>query len=143
MQPVPENRRHRVCCRILTGCVLLLLTLASCAVTSVPDMNRLNQKWQGKPFRTLIDRLGSPHRTTLHPDGEKQAFYIYREHPVFNTIFRGEFSDEMSTIRIQEELAREEQSKCVLEVFVRQNTIIRLDATGLGCRDIRDKLERP
>lgn len=140
MQPVPQNRRHHSCRRVLPGCAILILLLASCAFTTVPDMDSLNRKWQGKPFRTLIDRLGPPHRTTTTPDGEKQALYIYRESPVFQDIFKGEFSDEMSTIRVQEELAREEQSKCVLEVFVRQNTIIRLDASGVGCRDIRDKL---
>ena len=138
-----KNSSDVVFWRVPPACALLLLMLASCAFTSVPDMDSLNHKWQGKPFRALIDRLGPPHQTTLHPDGEKQALYIYRENPVFGNIFRGESSSEMSTIRVQEELAREEQSKCVLEVFVRQNIIVRLDASGIGCRDVRDKLGRP
>ena len=138
-----KNSRNGSCRRTLPAGALLLLILASCAFTSVPDMDSLNRKWQGKPFRTLIDRLGPPHHTTLHADGEKQALYIFRENPAYKNIFRGEFSSEMSTIGVQEELAREEQSKCVLEVLVRQGIITRLDASGMGCRDVRDKLGKP
>jgi hypothetical protein len=103
-------------------------------------MDALNRKWNGKPFSIMVEKLGSPHHETSHPDGEKQYTYRYTPKPVFDDIFRGEFMSDMSTIRIQENLAREEQSKCLLDVFVKDGRIVRLDAEGLGCRDIRERL---
>ena len=117
-----------------------LLIIPACAHRRAPDNDALNRKWFGKPFSAIVDKLGTPHRSTLHPDGEKQYMYVYREKPLYNDIFRGEFLNDMTTIRIQEELAREEQSKCLLEVFVINNKVVGLNAPGVGCRDIRERL---
>lgn len=120
--------------------IMYLLILAGCAYRPVPDMATLNRKWQGKPFSTLVDRLGAPHHTTLHPDGEKQVIYVYTENPLHNRIFMGELFTGQNTIQVQEEIDREERTRCILEIIVRDNRIIRLDASGIGCRDIRENL---
>lgn len=120
-------------------CIAGLLFL-SCSLRPVPDSKALENKWIGKHINNLIEKLGTPHHVTLLPDDEKQYIYRFSPKPVYDDIFRGEFLNDMSTIRIQEDLAREEQSKCLLEVFVKNNLIVSIDASGNGCRDIREKL---
>jgi hypothetical protein len=120
-------------------CIAGLLFL-SCSLQPVPDSKALGVKWIGKHINILIEKMGAPHHVTLLPDGEKQYIYRFSPKPVYDDIFRGEFLNDMSTIRIQEDLAREEQSKCLLEVFVKNNLIVSIDASGNGCWDIREKL---
>ncbi|MFH2065895.1 MAG: hypothetical protein ABIK15_11915 [Pseudomonadota bacterium] len=134
-------KHNKLCSQnfLAPACIFLLLC-ASCAYRPAPDMDTLNRKWNGKPFSAMVEKLGSPHYETSHPDGEQQYTYRYTPRPVFDDIFRGEFMSDMSTIRIQEDLAREEHSKCLLDVFVKDGRIIHLEVEGLGCRDIRDRL---
>ncbi len=120
-------------------CIAGLLFL-SCSLRPVPDSKALGVKWIGKNINILIEKMGTPDHVTLHPNGEKQYIYRFSPKPVYDDIFRGEFLNDMSTIRIQEDLAREEQSKCLLEVFVKNNLIVSINASGNGCRDIREKL---
>lgn len=132
-------QKHLPVNSILLVCFAGFLFL-SCSLRPVPDSKALGVKWIGKNINTLIEKMGTPHHVTLHPDGEKQYLYRYSPKPVYDDIFRGEFLNDMSTIRIQEDLAREEQSKCLLEVIVKNNLIVNIDASGNGCRDIREKL---
>jgi hypothetical protein len=130
--------------QFLTNLILFVFIVGSlflsCSHRPVPDSKALGVKWIGKHINTLIEKMGTPDHVTLHPDGEKQYIYRFSPKPVYDDIFRGEFLNDMSTIRIQEDLAREEQSKCLLEVFVKNNLIVSINASGIGCRDIREKL---
>jgi hypothetical protein len=132
-------KKHLLMNSTLLVCISGLLFL-SCAHRPTPDSKALGVKWIGKHINTLIEKMGTPHYVTLHPNGEKQYIYRFSPKPVYDDIFRGEFLNDMSTIRIQEDLAREEQSKCLLEVFVKNNLIVSMDASGTGCWDIREKL---
>jgi hypothetical protein len=132
-------QKHLLMNLILFVCIFGSLFL-SCSHRPVPDSKALGVKWIGKHINTLIEKMGTPDHVTLQPDSEKQYIYRFSPKPIYDDIFRGEFLNDMSTIRIQEDLAREEQSKCLLEVFVKNNLIVSIDASGTGCRDIREKL---
>ena len=124
----------------LTIGVVLCLAATACTHTITPDIDTVKSKWYGQPMAHLVQKLGSPHHTTRHPDGEIQYIYQFREKPIYEDIFRGKFLSDMSTIRIQEELAREKRFTCLMEVFVQHGCIVRMELTGSSCADIRHKL---
>jgi hypothetical protein len=124
---------------ICIACLFLMICL-SCTHRQIPEMDALRKKWHGKPIDTIVAKLGTPHQVTTHPDGEKQYIFQFSEKQIYIDIFRGESLDDMSTIRVQEEIARAEQSKCLLEIFTKNNIIVQMNTSGHGCRKIREKL---
>jgi len=121
---------------------LLFIICLSCSHRQIPDMNMVREKWYGKPIDTIVAKLQKPHQVTIHPDGEKQYVFHFSENQLFINLFRGEPLDDMSTIRVQEEIARTEQSRCLLEIWVKNTKIVRINTYGQGCGEIRDTLVR-
>ena len=102
----------------------------------------LRGKWYGKDISKAIERLGTPDRVVQYPDAGKCYYFRFTEKVADIDIFHRKTDYDMSTIKIQEQIARAEQSSCLCGIEVKDGIIQRIDFSGKGCINIKKKLER-
>ena len=140
MNPYSKLLQKILIARPIRAAFLLLVICFSCSHRQPHTMDTVREKWYGKPIDAIFAKLKTPPEVTIHPDGEKQYVFHFSENHLYIDMLRGEPLDDMSTIRVQEEIARAEQSKCLLEIWVKNNSIFRINTSGQGCREIREML---
>ncbi len=130
-----------------TAVLLFFISLAvlcgmACSHRPIPSDQTLRKKWVGKNIAEAIEKLGAPDRVVHYPDAEKCYYFRYTEEVGEIAIFNRKTDFDGSTINIQEQIARAEQSSCLCSIETREEIIQHVDFSGKGCINIKKRLER-
>jgi len=119
----------------------MIMFEAACSHRPFPSDRTLRQKWVGKNITQAIERLGTPDRVVNDPDAGKCYYFRFAEKEADIDIFNRKTDYDGSTIKIQEQIARAEQSSCLCSMDVKDGIIQHIDFSGKGCINIKKKLE--
>jgi len=120
----------------------VILWESACSHRPIRSEEDLNNHWYGKHINEAIDRLGTPDRVVPYPEGVKYYYFQFAEEVGDIHIFQREPEFDGSTIRIQEQIARADQSRCSCRFEVKDEIIRHIDLAGKGCITVQKKLER-
>jgi hypothetical protein len=118
-----------------------MLWAEACSHRPIISEQGLRKNWYGKHINKAIERLGTPDRVVQHPDDGKCYYFRFTEEVGEIDIFQRKPDFDGSTIKIQEQIARAEQSSCLCRMEVKDEIIQHIDFTGKGCINIQKKLE--
>ena len=113
----------------------------ACSHRPFPSDQTLRKKWHGKNITEVIERLGMPDRVVQYPDDGKCYHFRFTEEVGDINIFQRKTDFDGSTIKIQEQIARAEQSSCLCSIEAKNGIIQHVDFSGKGCINIKKKLE--
>jgi len=120
----------------------VILCVMACSHRPFPSDQALRKKWVGKDINQAIERLGTPDRVVQYPDAGKCYYFRFTETEADIDIFDRKTNFDGSTIKIQEQIARAEQSSCLCSIEVKEKIIQYIDFSGKGCINVKKKLER-
>ena len=146
----PEKTRHTLAYRKnLIAKEPVLLFISSFIIYEMACSHRpyfsdqvLREKWNGKGIHEAIEKLGTPDHVVQYSDSAKCYYFRFTEKEADIDIFHRKTDYDVSTIKIQEQIARAEQSSCLCSIEVRDKIIQSIDFSGKGCINIKKKLER-
>jgi hypothetical protein len=119
----------------------VFLSAAACNRRSVRSDEDIQKYWVGQHINKAIDRLGTPDRVVPYPEGIKYYYFRFAEEVGDIHIFQRDPDFDGSTIRIQEQIARADQSRCSCRIEVKDEIIQHIDLAGKGCITVQKKLE--